>query len=260
MKRLLAVLLLCGLPSVALAGFLVQWDKYVQPGGGAPPATHMIVGRCEQKAPPAECTDFSDLPGGMVDINLTTFVDPNASPGKNWCYAIYALHADSRSGPSNVACVYVPKDPVIPQAQMRVVSVDSEETGEADNKRANAIDNNPATFWHTQWGGRVAPPPPHDIVVDLGRVYQVSAFAYLPRQDGQDNGTIARYEFAVSVDGPPWPAPVSKGTFSASTQLKTVEFPAQSGRFVRLTALSEINGHAWTSVAELQVFGTAAAD
>src|SRR2546430_2161736 len=119
---------------------------------------------------------------------------------------------------------------------------------------------NSTTFWHTQWGGRVAPPPPHDIVVDLGRVYQVSAFAYLPRQDGQDNGTIARYEFAVSVDGPPWPAPVATGPWSANTQLKTVEFPAQSGRFVRLTALSEINGHAWTSVAELQVFGTAAAD
>src|SRR5262249_47018808 len=154
--------------------------------GGAPPGTNIIIGRCEQTAPPAECTDFGDLPDGTVDSNLTTFVDSNASPGKHWCYAIYVLNAAGRSGPSNVGCGYMPTAPVIPQAQMRVVSVDSEENtpGGVDNKGANAIDNNPATFWHTHWSGPEEPPrPPHTIVLDLGRVYQVSALTYLPRQD-----------------------------------------------------------------------------
>jgi len=50
--------------------------------------------------------------------------------------------------------------------------------------------------------------------------------------------------------------PVAIGAWSADTQRKTVEWPAQSGRFVRFTALAEIKGRAWTSVAELQVFGT----
>lgn len=255
MKRLLAVFLVCGLPNVALAGLLIQWDQYGQPGGGTSPATNIIVGRCEQNAPPADCTDFSDLPGGMVDINLTTFVDPNATPGKHWCYAIYVLHAAGRSGPSNVVCTYVPTDPVIPPAQMRVVSVDSEETEVADNKSANAIDNNPVTFWHTHFSDGMAPPPPHTIVLDLGRVYQVSALTYLPRQDGKDNGTITAYAVAVSVDNKTWSAPVAIGAWSADTQRKTVEWPAPSGRFVRFTALAEVKGRAWTSVAELQVFG-----
>jgi len=256
MKRLLAVFLVCGLPNLALAGLVIQWDKYEQPGGGAAPATNIIIGRCEQKAAPAECTDFSDLPDGTVDMNLTTFVDSNASPGKRWCYAIYVLNAAGRSGPSNVGCGYVPTESVIAQTQMRVVSVDSEETRKDDNKGANAIDNNSATFWHSQWSDGVAPPPPHTIVLDLGRVYQVSALTYLPRQDRSENGTIATYEVAVSVDNKTWSAPVATGTWSANKQLKTAEWPAQSGRFVRLTALAEINGRAWTSVAELQVFGT----
>src|SRR5262249_45361738 len=147
---------------------------------------------------------------------------------------------------------------VIPQAQMRVVSADSEEnTRSDDNKGANAIDNNPATLWHTHFSGREEPPPPHTIVLHLGRVYQVSALTYLPRQDRGNNGTIATYEVDVSVDGTTWSAPVATGTWSADKQLKIAEWPAQSGRFVRLTALAEIKGRAWTSVAELQVFGMA---
>jgi hypothetical protein len=141
-----------------------------------------------------------------------------------------------------------------------VVSVDGEETMAADNKSANVLDNNPATFWHTPWSGGVAPPPPHTIVIDLGHVYQVSALTYLPRQDGSDHGTIATYVLAVSVDGTTWSIPVATGRWSANRGLKTVEWPAQSGRFVWLAALAESRGRAWSSVAELRVFGTVAAE
>src|SRR5262249_29413755 len=47
-------------------------------------------------------------------------------------------------------------------------------------------------------------------------------------------------------------------TLAADTTEKTVRFPATTGRYVRLIALSEINGNPWTSAAELNVFGTAA--
>src|SRR5204863_278721 len=80
---------------------------------------------------------------------------------------------------------------------------------------------------------------------------------YLPRRDGYANGTIADYQFSVSLDGTTWGAAVAAGTLAADTSEKTVRFTAKPGRYVRLVALSEMNGGPWTSAAELNVLGTA---
>jgi hypothetical protein len=121
----------------------------------------------------------------------------------------------------------------------------------------NAIDGNPATFWHTEWYQQTAPLP-HTLVLDLGASYQVDGLRYLPRQDGNSNGTIADYQFYVSPDGTTWGTAVAVGTLAANTSEKTVRFTAKTGRYVRLVAVSEINGYSYTSAAELNVFGTAA--
>lgn len=49
--------------------------------------------------------------------------------------------------------------------------------------------------------GRSFPPPPHEIQIDLGAVYDVDGLRYLLRQDGQLNGTIGQYAVSVSLDG-----------------------------------------------------------
>jgi hypothetical protein len=95
-------------------------------------------------------------------------------------------------------------------------------------------------------------------VLDLGARYQVDGLRYLPRQDGNPNGTIASYQFYVSDDGSTWGSAVAAGTLAANTSEKTVRFTAKTGRFVRLIALSEINGKPYTSAAELNFFGAAA--
>src|SRR5262245_59956223 len=138
---------------------------------------------------------------------------------------------------------------------MRVVSVDSQDTVGGNYAATNALDGNPATFWHTEWYQRTAPLP-HTLVLDLGGQYQVDGFRYLPRQDGNANGTIADYQFSVSPDGTTWGSAVAAGTLAANTSEKTVRFAAKTGRYVRLVAVSEINGYAYTSAAELNVFGT----
>src|SRR5439155_2932286 len=155
------------------------------------------------------------------------------------------------------AVVSPPTSSLIPQQQFRVVSVDSQELVGENGAATNAIDGNPATLWHTEWYQRTAPLP-HTLVLDLGGSYQVDGFRYLPRQDGSPNGTIAGYEFYVSPDGTTWGTAVVTGTLAADTSEKTVRFTAKAGRYVRLIALSEINGNPWTSAAELNVFGTAA--
>jgi hypothetical protein len=136
------------------------------------------------------------------------------------------------------------------------VSVDSQAAGYEGWK---ALDGDPTTIWHTPWGGD-GPIHPHEIVVDLGAVYSVSGFAYLPRTDRSTNGTIREYECYVSVEEKQLGRPAAKGTFPHGNQGEdgarehVVRFPApQQGRYVRLRALSEVAGRHWTSIAELRV-------
>ncbi|SDI36966.1 Alpha-glucosidase, glycosyl hydrolase family GH31 [Actinokineospora alba] len=145
----------------------------------------------------------------------------------------------------------------IPKAGQTVLSVDSQETGQPGS---NAIDGNTGTLWHTAWSNvDPDPAPPHEIKVDLGASYQVDGLRYLPRQDGGVNGTIGQYEVYVSDNSTTWGTPVSTGTFSGGTTEKALSFTAKTGRYVRLRALSEVNGGPWTSVAEITTLGKPAA-
>ena len=85
--------------------------------------------------------------------------------------------------------------------------------------------------------------------------HSVSGFTYLPRQDGGNHGWVGQYEFYVSADGTNWGTAVATGTFANDNTLKTVNFTAATGRYVRFRALTEVNGNPWTSCAELNVIG-----
>jgi len=142
---------------------------------------------------------------------------------------------------------------VIPRTNWAVVFVDSQDlvTGGAAE---GSFDGNPGTMWHTQWFEITPnPPPPHEIQINLGGIYEVSGFRYLPRQDGSQSGWIEQYEFYVSLDGLEWGTPVATGTFGTDAWEKEVLFPNKAGQYVRLVALTEVNGNPWTSMAELNV-------
>ena len=141
-------------------------------------------------------------------------------------------------------------DFMIPRDRIRIVLADSEHPGEGE--AVHAIDGNPATYWHTKWGAD-EPPHPHDLLIDLGDAYVLSAVTYLPRQ-GNRNGRVADYELYLSLDGQDWGQPVSTGRFPDSRQLQKITLPAAtSARYIRLVAKSEVAGNAWTSVAEIDV-------
>lgn len=135
---------------------------------------------------------------------------------------------------------------------LKLVKADSEETSGEDGKAANAIDGDPSTFWHTQWQD-ASPEPPHDIIIELTPPTAIKGFTYLPRQDESDHGTIKDYEFFVSNDGVGFGEPIAKGTFENNKDKKSVTFKAVSCRFIKLKALSEVNGDPWTSAAEIGV-------
>ena len=141
---------------------------------------------------------------------------------------------------------------LIPKSAWRLVLVDSEETVREDGAAENAFDGSTSTIWHTQWSS-AAPSPPHEIRIDLGAQYQLTEFRYLPRQDGSSNGRIGQYEFYVSTDGVNWGSAAASGTFVNDASEKVVPFSSKTGQFVRLRALSEVNGRPWTSMAELSL-------
>ena len=143
----------------------------------------------------------------------------------------------------------------IPQYKMNIIYVDSEHITSPNIQlpAINMIDGNPYTYWRTEgWTGD--PPHPHEVQIDLGQIYSVSGFRYLPRQDISENGMIKDYEFYVSNDINDWGQPVSIGAFPLDKNEHEVLFTLKNGRYIRLVALSEfrLDGNV-TSVAELNV-------
>ncbi len=143
---------------------------------------------------------------------------------------------------------------VIPQSNWSLLFVDSEELVGENGAAVNAFDGDVNTIWHTQWRGG-SPAHPHEIRIDLGQFYDIDGFRYMPRQNGGINGTIGQYEFYVSSDGVNWGVPVATGTFANDATEKEVLFGTTTGRYIRLRALSEVNGNPWASMAEINVMG-----
>jgi hypothetical protein len=143
---------------------------------------------------------------------------------------------------------------VIPQDTWSLLSVDSEELVGEDGAAENAFDGDVNTFWHTEWYFK-DPLPPHEIQIDLGQSYNIDGFRYLPRQDGTKNGNIGQYEFYVSTDRCNWGDPVATGVFGNDSTEKEVSFAPKTGEFIRLRALTEVNGNPWTSMAEINILG-----
>ncbi|KAJ2973974.1 hypothetical protein NQ176_g6295 [Zarea fungicola] len=126
---------------------------------------------------------------------------------------------------------------------------DSEESG---NECYKAIDGDKNTFWHTAWRNS-NPRPPHTITIDMGSLHNVKGVSALPRQDGNQNGWIARHEISVSTDNNNWQL-VAIGNWPVDGLTKYSNFETVKVRYVRIKAVTEVNGNAWTSIAEVGIY------
>ena len=152
---------------------------------------------------------------------------------------------------------------LISQAGWSLLYVDSQETLCFNGSATNAFDGNPATTWVTQLCNGTTPMP-HEIQINLGASYNLTAFQYLPAQDGESCGWIKQYEFYVSTDGATWGSPVASGSFNYGAlgtscanvpPAQQIAFPQTTGQYIRLRALSEQFGNPYTVVAEINVIG-----
>jgi len=138
----------------------------------------------------------------------------------------------------------------VPQANWKLVFVDSQEQQCENGAAVNAFDGNPATKWHTQYCPTTSQLP-HEIQIDMGTSYLVDGFNYLPRQDGGVNGRIGQFEFYATNNLSSWGVPIATGIFTNDATQKQILFPQNTYRYIRLRALTEANGGPWTSMAEI---------
>ena len=135
-----------------------------------------------------------------------------------------------------------------PATQTTTATASSEQLDEGEASRA--VDGDDTTFWHTTYGNFIAKYP-HTLTLDLGSVKKgVRGLTYLPRQDGNTNGQVARYSVETSMDGKTW-AKATEGTFGKGAAMKTASFAPTSCRYVRLTCLSEQGKQDFASAAEV---------
>ncbi|NNM29515.1 MAG: sulfatase-like hydrolase/transferase, partial [Akkermansiaceae bacterium] len=148
----------------------------------------------------------------------------------------------------------LPPEGLIPRKDLKVIRFSSENTGNRKYAR-HAIDGDPDTIWHSKFSGGVDKHP-HELVIDLGKARTITAFRYLPRQDGGWNGTIKGIEFAVSNDPAAFGAPAAKATLKKTRAASEIKCsPPATGRYLLLRATSEINDGPWASAAEIGVVG-----
>ncbi len=133
------------------------------------------------------------------------------------------------------------------------VAVDSFQPG---NEPTRVLDGDNTTFWHTEFSP-VNVPLPHNITINMQKLYYVNGLSYLPRQDGNANGNIGQHKIQLSTDGVTWGAPVAFGTYLDDSTLKQTLFTTTPAQYVRLIALTEAGGRGpWTSAAEINVLSS----
>ncbi len=198
-------------------------------------------------------TDSNFVCIDTIGANATTYNDSMTAFNTTYYYRVKAFKNNTPSFKSNLASISIPKEGFLTQDNWSLISFSSQEINGEYSPAKYAIDNNKATYWHTEWDN-AQPAHPHYLAIDLGIESEVAGFRYLPRQDGGTIGSIANYELYVTNDTLNWGTPVSSGQFGKGSEWKEAIFDqATNGRYVKLVALSDIGGTHYTSAAEIAV-------
>lgn len=113
------------------------------------------------------------------------------------------------------------------------------------------IDENRETFWATDEGVKT----PQEVVIDLGKSYELTGFRYWPIQERYPFGIITNYEFYVSTNNKNWKL-VTKGEFGNVVNNRIeqiVRFDATKARYIKLKGVKVDGNDFRASFAEIGV-------
>jgi F5/8 type C domain len=178
-----------------------------------------------------------EVPAGEARPAVITVTTPDTTPVGD-----YTVHVNTGQVDATLA-VRVPAGCIEPRAFATSWHVGFEPE--------LAIDGSPDTFWHSEFSP--PHPLPQSITVNLGAEQTVQGVTYLPRQDGNLNGTILAYNVYVSTDGKTF-TQVATGTWESDARLKTATFDPTPAKYVRLES-TQGRGGSFASAAEVGVTG-----
>ncbi len=198
-----------------------------------------------------------------VLAKMTAFAAAAHTPARPGTFHDRAIHERDRAAkyggkrpPRRGKPVKVNKMPqkgLIPGKDWKVVRVSSESRGNGKIAR-NAVDGDPGTWWHSQFAPELRTHP-HELVIDLGKEYEIRGFRYLARQDVGWNGALKDCEFYVSASSKGFKKPAVKVALKKLKTAQDVVCEPVRGRYVLLRTLSAHDGGPWASLAELGVVG-----
>lgn len=114
------------------------------------------------------------------------------------------------------------------------------------------FDDSDTSFWTSP-----SQPGEKQISIDMKAVRPIAGFVFALRGDGKLQGTPLHYRFETSTDGTHWTEAPTPGEFSNVMHNpieQRVYFPARiDARYVRFTAIDEIDGRDFITIGELQI-------
>lgn len=121
-----------------------------------------------------------------------------------------------------------------------------------DLSQASAsIDDDSDTFWATGEGSST----PQEIVIDLGRIHDLTGFTYWPIQERYPFGILTAYEFSTSTDNVNWKT-TATGEFGNVVNNRIeqrVDFKSVKARYIKLKGLQVDGPDFRTSFGEIGV-------
>jgi len=199
---------------------------------------------------------------GTSDLEIRYTTD-GTEPGKN--ATIYKMPFRLTSGTVKAQTFTAgDKGPVaeevfgILKRDWRVLSVSSEHSDQF--AATKAFDGDPGTFWHTSRKAPVSSHP-HHLALDLGSMYSITGFGYLPRQDRQSATMVEKGSIEISVDGKQWDRVEDfefGNLFNDPTQRVHRFEKTVKARYLKLVSTAAVEGKPYAGAAEIEIFGSQA--
>ncbi|WP_144525333.1 M60 family metallopeptidase [Bacillus sp. DE0042] len=157
---------------------------------------------------------------------------------------------EALNNPTLIAPIWEATDakPVKPLAVLsKKIMKASANSEESTGSASKAIDGKTDTFWHSSWTPNQYP---YNLTLELGDTRTISQLAYLPRQDGSENGRILTYNIYTSIDGVKYDK-ISSGTWENNSDKKTATFNPVTAKYVKVEVMNGQNG--FVSAAEVDI-------
>jgi len=193
-----------------------------------------------------------------LHLHLTTMGDGGVPPLKTFILPVQLSGASFTINPALQTTFYVitvqpdrADYPDYDKSGWKIIDFSSQEINGEHAPATNAIDGDPATFWHSQWSG-AAPVPPHYITIDLGEIKPLHGVELLARQaDG--SGKPQNVTIEVSDDNVHW-SDAADLVFQNTQNLQQSFLSGfTEGRYVKVIVNTAFNA-SYTQIAEFNLF------